>query len=67
MKQSSFTATELYGMAYLMKKQKMYGIPNAMGTDRNIALQTVLDGLVSQGIANMDMDGLQVLMKMLRL
>lgn len=57
MKQSSFTAKELFGMAYLMKKQKMYGIPDAMGTERNAVLQAVLDGLVSQGIANMDIDG----------
>lgn len=57
MKQSSFTAKELFAMAYLMKKQKMYGIPDAMGTERNAVLQAVLDGLVSQGIANMDIDG----------
>lgn len=57
MRQSSFTAKELYGMAYLAKKQKMYGVPDAMGADRKAELQTVLDGLVSQGIADMDMDG----------
>lgn len=57
MKRTAFTAKELFGMAYLIKKQKMYGIPDAMGTERNLALQAVLDGLVSQNVAQMDMDG----------
>lgn len=57
MLQSSFTAKELFGMAYLMKKPKMYGIPDAMGAERNFALQAVLDELVSQNIVDMDMDG----------
>ncbi|MBE6947723.1 MAG: hypothetical protein E7454_05685 [Ruminococcaceae bacterium] len=57
MKQSSFTAKELFAMAYLLRKPKMYGIPNVMGADRNVSLQVVLDELVSQGVADMDMDG----------
>ena len=61
MKQTSFTAKELFGMAYLMKKQKMYGIPNAMEQERNFMLQAVFDGLVAQNIADMDMDGVVTL------
>ena len=57
MKRSCFTAKELFGMAYLMKKQKMYGIPDAMGAERNMTLQDVLDDLLSQNIAEMDIDG----------
>lgn len=57
MKQASFTAKELFGMAYIMKKKKMYGIPDAMEKEHNAALQVVLDGLVSQNIADMNMDG----------
>jgi hypothetical protein len=57
MKQSSFTAKELFAMAYLLRKHKMYGIPNAIGPERNAVLQTVFDGLVAQGVADMDIDG----------
>lgn len=57
MKQASFTAKELFGMAYLTKKPKMYGIPNATGLEHNFVLQAVLDSLVSQNIADMDIDG----------
>ncbi len=57
MKQASFTAKELFGMAYLAKKKKMYGIPDALGTERNVALRAVIDNLVSQKIADMNIDG----------
>lgn len=57
MKQASFTAKELFGMAYLVKKEKMYGVPDVLGTERNIALQTVIDELVSQKIADINIDG----------
>jgi len=57
MKQSSFTAQELFAMAFLMNKQKMYGIPDVMGQARTVALQEALDGLVAQGVADMNIDG----------
>lgn len=57
MKQASFTAKELFGMAYLAKKEKMYGVPDVLGTERNVALQTVIDELVSKKIADMNIDG----------
>ncbi len=57
MKQASFTAKELFGMAYLAKKEKMYGVPDVLGAERNVALQTVIDELVSQKIADINIDG----------
>lgn len=57
MKQASFTAKELFGMAYLMRKRKMYGIPDVLGPERQIAIQDAIDALISQDIATMDMDG----------
>lgn len=57
MKQSSFTAKELFGMAYLAKKEKMYGVPDVLGAERNVALQTVIDELVSKKIADINIDG----------
>ena len=57
MKQSAFTAQELFCMAYLMRKPKMFGIPNVMGKEPEKTLQSVIDNLITQQIAAMDMDG----------
>lgn len=55
--QYGFTARELFCMAYLTQKKKMYGIPDQMGTDRQAMMQSVIDSLIDKQIAVMDMDG----------
>ncbi len=55
--QNSFTAKELFTMAYLLKKQKMYGLPYEMGKKQHEEMQLVIDELLTQGIVQMDMDG----------
>lgn len=57
MKKQQFSAQELYCIAYLAKKKKMYGIPAAFGNDRRAEMQDTIDDLLKQQIAEMDIDG----------
>lgn len=57
MMQMAFTAQELYCMAYLQGKHKMYGIPNAMVVNREKQIQEAINSLLAQNLATMDIDG----------
>lgn len=57
MKKQQFSAQELYCIAYLAGKKKMYGISIVFGDKRNKKIQDVIDDLVKQQIAEMDIDG----------
>lgn len=61
MVRQSYTAKELFCMAYIQNKQKMYGIPDGFGAmprEMRIAeIQRISDGLTDEGIIEMDMDG----------
>lgn len=55
------SAVDLYGMAYLNRKRKIYGMPNIfVDIDRSDALAVLKEiaaGFVDRGIADLDMDG----------
>lgn len=57
MMQMAFTAQELYCMAYLRGKHKMYGIPNVMAANREKQIQEAISSLLAQQLATMDVDG----------
>lgn len=61
MNRFTFTAQELFCMALLANKHKMYGIPDKFGADRRVEIQTTLDSLLQSDIATMDMDGRMML------
>jgi len=57
----SYTARELFCMAYIHKMKKMYGIPDdfsSMPNDkRHAEIQRISDELIEKGSIEMDMDG----------
>lgn len=57
----SFSAQELYVMAYWSKQPKLYGVQDAFANmnpaDRKIAMQLVCDQLVLDAVMEMDFDG----------
>ena len=61
MKQKTFTALEIYCMAFLAGKEKMYGIADAFSlippTQREETLQRETDLLLDKGCLEMDFDG----------
>lgn len=57
MKQFAFTAQDLFCMAYLAQKSKMYGVPNVFGKNSQVQIQNTMDELMEKQIAVMDMDG----------
>lgn len=61
MMKKSFTAQELFCMAYLKKKKYMFGIPNVLANfpkeERATQIQTVINSLTDEDIAIMDFDG----------
>lgn len=57
MRQYSFTASELYCMAYIMNKTKVYGVADDIGSDIEMSIHKIIDTLVEKGIAIIDIDG----------
>ena len=61
MKRMRFNAQELYVLAALSGKKKMYGIPNGFewlpDDEVNVVRQEVSDALLEEGILSMDFDG----------
>ena len=60
-----FTAQELFAMAYISRKQKMYGIPDCFAglqqAERQLAIQLACDQLSKDSIMQMNADGQYVL------
>lgn len=61
MTKTCFTAQELFSMAHVSKKQKMYGVPDAFAqrdaTKRERAMRQVCDNLVNDSVMDVDFEG----------